>query len=77
MQDQIDWSKCPLIEVIPEVQSGTPVLLGTGMPVSAIVHNFDCGLSVSAIAEQFELPLHRVERIVDYAQSHRAEHRVR
>ena len=76
-QDQIDWSESPLIEVKPEVQSGAPVLRGTRMPVSAIVDNFDYGLSVSEIAEQFELPPDRVEAIVAYAQSHRVAHRVR
>jgi len=70
-QDKIDWSECPLVEVKQGVQSGAPVLRGTRMPVNAIVDNFDYGVSVSEIAEQFELPPDRIEAIVTYAKSHR------
>ena len=77
IQDQIDWSECPLVETKQGVQSGAPVLRGTRMPVSAIVDNFDYGVSVPEIAEQFELPSDRIEAIVAYAQSHRVAHPVR
>jgi len=53
------------------VQSGAPVLRGTRMPVGAIVDNFDYGMSVAEIAEQFELPPERVEAILAYAESRR------
>jgi uncharacterized protein (DUF433 family) len=54
--ESIDWSQCPLVEVNPRVQSGDHVLRGTRLPVSAIVYNFDYGLTVAEIAEQFEVP---------------------
>src|SRR6202040_2984025 len=54
-EGNIDWSECPLVEVTPRVQSGAPVLRGTRMPVNAIVDNFDYGVSVAEISEQFEL----------------------
>jgi uncharacterized protein (DUF433 family) len=76
-KDQIDWSECPLVEMKRGVQSGAPVLRGTRMPVSAIVDNFDYGVSVPEIAEQFEMPPDRIEAIVAYAQSHRVAHPVR
>ena len=74
--DKVDWSKCPLVETTPGVQSGAPVLRGTRMPANAIVDNFDYGVSVSEIAEQFELPPDCIEAIVTYAQSHRVAHPV-
>jgi uncharacterized protein (DUF433 family) len=70
-EEQIDWSQCPLVEVNPLVQSGAPVLHGTRMPVNAIVDNFDYGVSVAEISEQFEIPQDRVEAILTYAKSHR------
>ena len=70
-KDNIDWADCPLVETRPGVQSGVPVLRGTRMPVSAIVDNFDYGVSVTEIAEQFEIPPERVEAIVAYAESRR------
>ena len=74
--DKIDWSECPLIESKPGVLSGAPVLSGTRMPANAIVDNFDYGVSVAEIAEQFEVPPDRIEAIVAYAQSHRVAHPV-
>jgi len=75
-QNKIDWSECPLVEIKPGVQSGAPVLRGTRMPANAIVDNFDYGMSVSEIAEQFELPPDRIKAILAYAQSHRVAHPV-
>ena len=74
--EEIDWSDCALVEAKPGVQSGAPVLRGTRMPVDAIVANFDYGLSAAEIAEQFEIPLERVEAILTYAQSHPFAHPV-
>ena len=62
-QEKIDWSECPLVETKPGVQSGAPVLRGTRMPVNAIVDNFEYGVSVAEIAEQFEIPTDRIEAI--------------
>jgi uncharacterized protein (DUF433 family) len=75
-EETIDWSGCHLVEIKPGVQSGVPVLRGTRMPVSAVVDNFDYGVSVSEIAEQFELPPDQIEAIVAYAQGHRVAHPV-
>jgi uncharacterized protein (DUF433 family) len=74
--EQIDWSQCPLVEVNPKVQSGTPVLRGTRMPVNAIVDNFDYGLSVAEVSEQFEIPEDRIQAVLTYAKSHRVAHPV-
>ena len=67
----IDWSECPQVEVKPGIQSGIPVLRGTRLPVSAIVDNFDYGVSVAEIAKQFETPPHSVEAILAFI-NHRA-----
>src|ERR1035437_8527879 len=75
-KEKIDWSECPLVEVKPGVQSGAPVLLGTRMPVNAIADNFDYGVSVDEIVEQFEVPPDRIEAILTYAKRHRIAHRI-
>lgn len=75
--EKVDWSECPLVEVKPGVHSGAPVLRGTRMPVSAIIDNFDYGISVAEIAEQFEIPEDLIEAILTYAKSHRIAHRLR
>jgi uncharacterized protein (DUF433 family) len=75
-EEEIDWLECPLTEVKPGVQSGVPVLRGTRLPVSAIVDNYDYGVSVAEIAEQFEIPTDRIEAILSYARNHRIARRV-
>ena len=73
---KIDWSDCPLVEIKPEVQSGDPVLCGTRMPANVIVDNFDYGVSVAEIAEQFEISPDCIKAILLYANNHRVAHRL-
>ena len=75
-EEQIDWSQCTLVEVNPNVQSGAPVLRGTRMPVTAIVDNFDYGVGIAEISEQFQIPEDRVQAVLTYAKSHRVAHPV-
>ena len=74
---QVDWSGCPLVEVDPEIQSGTPVLRGTRVPVSAIVDNAEYGLSAREISQQFAVSEPQVRAILMYADGHRIAHPVR
>ena len=76
VEEQIDWSQCPGVEVNPRVQNGAPVLRGTRMPVKAIVDSFDYGMSVTEISEQFEVPQDRIQAILTCAESHRVAHPV-
>lgn len=68
---KIDWSRCSFVETNPQIRGGAPVLRGTRMPVSAIVDNFDYGLSVAEILEQFDVSKENVEAVLDYAENHR------
>ncbi len=76
-EEIVDWSECTLVEIKNDVQGGAPVLRGTRMPADAIVANFDYGVSVDEIADQFELTPDRIEAIVAYAQKPRVAHPVR
>ena len=56
---QLDWSECPLVEIIPGKVSGAPLLKNTRLPVEAITGNYDAfreeGLSDdAAIAETLD-----------------------
>ena len=55
----VDWSDCPLVEIIPGKVSGVPLLKNTRLPVDAITGNYDAfrdeGLSPDeAIAETLD-----------------------
>jgi uncharacterized protein (DUF433 family) len=73
-EEKIDWSECGLVEVNPRVHSGEPVLRGTRMPASAIIDNFDYGMSIAEIAEQFEIPPDCIQAILTFAESRRVAH---
>jgi uncharacterized protein (DUF433 family) len=77
----IDWSDCPLVEVIPSKVGGAPLLKNTRLPVEAITGNYDAfraeGLSSDdAIAKTLdcypEAGIDAIKAILRY----RAEHQL-
>jgi uncharacterized protein (DUF433 family) len=73
--EEIDWSQCSFVEINPQIQSGAPVLSGTRMPVNTIVDNFDDGLSLAEIMEQFEVSEEAILAVLEYAKNHRISNR--
>ncbi len=49
----MDWSGCELVERVPGKYSGAPVLRGTRIPPEAIVGNYEAGLTVDEIVENY------------------------
>ena len=77
--ERVDWSDCPLVEVIPGKVSGATLLRGTRLAVDAITGNYDAfldeGLSPDvAIAETLhcypEVGLDAIRAILDYRCTH-------
>lgn len=66
----IDWSKCALVEVDPLRVSGRPVLEGTRMPVEDIIANYEYGVSINEISEQFRIPPQVIRELLSYAERH-------
>jgi len=75
----VDWSQCPLVEVIPGKVSGAPLLKNTRLPVEAITSNYDAfrdeGLShEAAVAETLdcypEAGRDNIETILSYRAAH-------
>lgn len=75
----LDWTDCPLVEIIPGKVSGAPLLKNTRLPVSAITGNYDAfrdeGLSPdAAIAETLdcypEAGLEAITAILNYRETH-------
>ena len=78
----IDWSECPLVEVIPGKVSGAPLLKNTRLPVEAITGNYDAfraeGLSPdAAIAETLdcypETSVDAIKVLLDYRAAHQLQ----
>jgi uncharacterized protein (DUF433 family) len=75
----LDWSDCPLVEIIPGKVSGAPLLKNTRLPVDAIIENYDAfrdeGLSPeAAIAETLdcypEAGIDAIKAILNYRVEH-------
>lgn len=75
----IDWSHCPLVEIIPGKVSGAPLLKNTRLPVEAITGNYDTfrdeGLSPeAALAETLdcypEAGVDAIRAILEYRAAH-------
>jgi len=75
----VDWSECPLVEVIPGRVSGAPLLKNTRLPVEAVTGNYDAfraeGLSPdAAIAETLdcypETSVEAIHALLDYRTAH-------
>jgi len=65
----IDWSKCPEVESVPDVMSGAWVLRDTRMPVSGVLENLEAGASIDDIMEWFDgLDRKQVEAVIDFAE---------
>jgi uncharacterized protein (DUF433 family) len=75
----LDWSDCPLVEIIPGKVSGAPLLKNTRLPVEAITGNYDAfreeGLSPdAAIAETLDCYPEAGRGVVEAILNYRAEH---
>jgi uncharacterized protein (DUF433 family) len=65
-EDQVDWSKCPLVEIVPGKVSGAPLLKATRMPVQTIVDNYDAGMMPADIAETWDIDLSDVRVVLEH-----------
>lgn len=63
----MDWSDCPLVEVVPGKVSGVPLLKGTRLPADTILENYEGGSPVKEISENFDTPEQTIREILSYA----------
>ena len=64
---EVDWSDCPLVEVIPYKVSGLPVISGTRVQADAIPESAELGETPEEIAYNYDLRLDDVCRLLAYA----------
>ena len=77
----LDWSDCPLVEVIPGKVGGAPLLKNIRLPVEAIIGNYDAfraeGLSPDdATAETLDCYPEAGIDAIRAVLSYRAEHQL-
>ena len=72
---EVDWSECALVEIDPQRLSGRPVLKGTLMLVEDILANYEYGVSISEISEQFRIAPTIIQDLLSYAERRHAVER--
>jgi uncharacterized protein (DUF433 family) len=63
----MDWSGCPIVEVVPGKVSGVPIIRGSRVPADQVVENYDAGESPEDIAYNFDLDPEDIRAVLAYA----------
>jgi uncharacterized protein (DUF433 family) len=63
----LDWSDCPLVEIDPLGVGGKPVVKDTRVPAEDIIANYEYGVSVKEISEQFRIAPQIIKELLSYA----------
>ena len=63
----LDWSRCPAVESVPGRMSGAWVFKGTRMPVQTVFANLEAGMSISEIAEVFDVTQEEIKAVLRFA----------
>ena len=63
----VDWSDCPIVEVVPGKVSGVPILKGTRVQADSIVENFEGGSPVAEISDNFGIPEATIRELLTFA----------
>ncbi len=63
----MDWNGCAWVESVPERMHGVPVLLETRMPADGVLENFDDGMSITELVEDYGLQKDAVLGVLHFA----------
>ena len=62
-----DWNGCEWVESVPERMHGTPVVVNSRMPADGVVENFDEGMSIDELVDDYGLDKTAVLGILQFA----------
>jgi uncharacterized protein (DUF433 family) len=57
-----------VVSIISGVSSSRPIIDGTGVQVSVIWRRFKAGEEPDALAEDFDIPVEKIRRAIDYVE---------
>jgi uncharacterized protein (DUF433 family) len=67
---EVDWSDCPLVEVVPGKVNGLPVIKGTRVQADTVAESAELGETPEEIAYNYDLDPDAVRRLLAYAGRH-------
>lgn len=63
----LDWSKCPVVESVPEKVSGAWVFRETRIPVAAVFENLEDGLTIDEVVGLYDgLTREQVKAVLEF-----------
>jgi uncharacterized protein (DUF433 family) len=65
--DLMDWNGCAWVESVPDRMHGTPVLLRTRMPADGIIENYDEGVAVDELVEDYGIDKDAVLGVLEFS----------
>ncbi|PYP93330.1 MAG: DUF433 domain-containing protein [Candidatus Angelobacter sp. Gp1-AA117] len=64
--ENLDWSKCPVVESIPGKVSGAWVFRNSRTPVKLIFENLEDGMTINEIIEQYPVSRDEIAAVLDF-----------
>ena len=68
----MNWSTCDVVGEVSGKVSGCPIVEGTRVPAETILDNFNAGVSALDVANQYDVPLATVRKVIAFAEGKRA-----
>ena len=69
----MDWTDCPLVEVVPGKVSGVPLLEDTRLPSATVLSDYEAASPVEEIANNFDMPEQTIRDLLTYAVNSRKQ----
>ena len=63
----LDWSRCPAVESVPDRRSGAWVFRNTRMPVATVFENLELGTPIDEILEQYDVTREQIRVVLEFA----------
>jgi uncharacterized protein (DUF433 family) len=63
----LDWSRCTVVESVPDRRGGAWVFRNTRMPVATVFENLEAGSSIEEIIEQFHVTREQIQAVLEFA----------
>ncbi len=72
--EAMDWSNCSLVESVPGKVSGAPVIKGTRIFADTIPEDYELGMSVEQIQDNYPLlSVETIRELIEYDRLHRPQ----
>jgi len=62
----LDWSKCPVVESVPDRVSGAWVFKNTRTPAAVVFDNLADGMTIEEVMEQFPVSREHITAVLDF-----------